>query len=309
MPLLLKIRQRAVRALPDAIRIFFVNRNLKRQLDAWETNPAFDDIRALNADQLEKYLETEWTRAKELDEKLNKLTASLSVAVTVGGVVSKTVFDGLAATSTKTVIAALLFLSMGMFLLGAMIGFSGLRPKPRYGYGAGYLRIITQGGDQAEDAMRAAASGFQIMNAIRSNEASTAIGLIRNGVLVFTLAMATSFFAPVMGQNTSTLQTSTAKTMVVQTHGPQAAIPIRPPEPTTTKPEPITENKPTGLKSSPTSEVPSRTVPSEEGKAHVQSVNTHLPAAFHPSFQKNSRPMTAAKCCDCLGKMGSGESR
>lgn len=215
MPLLLKIREWAVRALPDAIRIFFVNRNLRRQLDAWKTDPAFDDIRVLDTGMLEKYLDTEWTRAKELDEKLNKLTALLSVAVTVGGVVSKTVFDGLAATWIKTVIALLLFLSMGMFLWGAMIGFSGLCPKPRYGYGAGYLRLIMQGGDQAEDAMREAVSAFQIMNTIRSNEASTAIRLIRNGVIVFTVAMATSFFAPVMGQNTSTLLTSTVKTVIV----------------------------------------------------------------------------------------------
>ncbi len=236
MPLMLKLRQWAWRAVPNPISMFVVNRKLERQLEAWETAPDFEDIRALDTDQLTKYLETEWTRAKELDEKLNKLTAALSVAVTLGGVVSKTIFDGLAPTPAKTGIAILLFVSMGMFLFGALIGFSGLRPKPRYGYGAGYLRIIAQGGDRAANEIRGAASGFQIMNAIRSNEASTAIGLIRNGVIVFTLAIAASFFAPAAGRDTSVPAISTAGTTPVQPHDSQPAMPVTPPAKNTIEP-------------------------------------------------------------------------
>lgn len=277
MPLLLRLRQWAWRAVPDAIRMFAVNRNLKRRLDTWETAGDFDDIRALDTDQLAKYLETEWTRAKELDEKLNKLTAALSVAVTVGGVASKTIFDGLAATPTKTAIVVLLFLSMGMFLFGAVIGFSGLRPKPRYGYGAGYLRIIARGGDEAANEMRRAASGFQIMNTIRSNEASTAIGLIRNGVVAFTLAIALSFFAPAAGTDASTSSTSAATTERGQTHDLQPAMSVSPPAIDTTSPEPILENERTGNGPSLTNEHPSSAIASERGKAAVQDVTTHPP--------------------------------
>ncbi|CBS88382.1 hypothetical protein [Azospirillum lipoferum] len=245
MPLLLKLRQWAWWAVPDAIGMFIVNRNLERRLESWNTAEDFADIRALDTSQLEKYLETEWTRAKELDEKLNKLTAALSVAVTVGGVVSKTIFDGLAATPAKTAIAVLLFVSMGMFLFGAMIGFSGLRPKPRFGYGAGYLRVIAKGGDEAADEIVKAASGFQIMNTIRSNEASTAIGLIRNGVVVFTLAIAASFFAPAAGQETVMPPASTARAIPVQTHELRPATPVPTSAMNTTIPEPLAENKTT----------------------------------------------------------------
>ena len=241
MSILLKLRKLAKRAVPDAIGMLTVNRKLARQLEAWETAPEFDDIRALDTDQLTKYLETEWTRAKELDEKLTKLTVALSVAVTVGGVASKTIFDGLAATPAKTVIAVLLFVSMSMFLCGALIGFSGLRPKPRYGYGAGYLRIIARGGNEAADEIRKAASGFQIMNIIRSNEASTAIKLIRNGVVAFTIAIAVSFFVPTAGRDTSS--TSTAETLLIQTHGMQLTIPVPPSVMGTPKPELTTENR------------------------------------------------------------------
>ncbi len=298
MPLLLKLRQWAWRAVPDAIGMFIVNRNLERRLEAWKTAPDFADIRALNTDQLAKYFETEWTRAKELDEKLNKLTAALSVAVTVGGVVSKTIFDGLAATPAKTAVAVLLFVSMGMFLFGAMIGFSGLRPKPRYGYGAAYLRIIAQGGDDAVNESMKAASGFQIMNTIRSNEASTAIGLIRNGVVVFTLAIAISFFAPASGQYTSISLTSTAGTMPVQTHNLQPAIPIPPSATDTTRSEPIAENKSIGQGPSQVCEASSPTVLSEKGKVPVQGVTTQPPAESKPSPGKNSRPTASSKCRD-----------
>lgn len=275
MPPLLKLRQWAWRAVPDAIRLFIVNRNLERRLEGWETAPDFNDIRALDTDQLAKYLETEWTRAKELDEKLNKLTAALSVAVTVGGVVSKTIFDGLAATPAKTAIAALLFVSMGMFLFGAVIGFSGLRPKPRYGYGAGYLRVIARGGDEAANEIMKAASGFQIMNTIRSNEASTAIGLIRNGVVVFTLAIAASFFAPAVGRDTSISSTLTEGTLPIQTHDLQPAMPAPQSVMNTTRPEPIVENKPTGQGRSLTCEAPTSEILSEQGPPPVQGAYTH----------------------------------
>jgi len=298
MPLLLKFRQWVKRAVPDAIGMFIVNRNLKRRLEAWETAHDFDDIRALNTDQLEKYLETEWTRAKELDEKLNKLTAALSVAVTVSGVVSKTIFDGLAATPVKTSIAILLFVSMGMFLFGAVIGFSGLRPKPRYGYGAGYLRIIAQGGDEATKAMMRAASGFQIMNAIRSNEASTAIGLIRNGVVVFTFAIAVSFFAPTTDQTASISPPSVVETVPFQTHDLQPAMPIFPAEMNNTGHKSIAENKLTCQEASLSCEAPSQAVRSEQGKESFRDASAHTSAESKTPPGKDSCPTRSTKCRD-----------
>jgi hypothetical protein len=134
----------------EPIYLIRVNRKLTRRISQWETAPEFADIRALDEGQLKTYLEAEWTRAKELDEKLYKITAALSVAVTVGGVLAKTIVDGLVPTIMKAAIEVFLFVSMGMFLLGALIGLSGLRPKVRYGYGADFLRIVAEGGEQSK---------------------------------------------------------------------------------------------------------------------------------------------------------------
>jgi hypothetical protein len=180
----------------DAFRIISVNRKLMKRFDLWETHSAYHNVRKLSEEDLKKYIESEWIRAKELDDKLSKLTATLSIALTVGGAVAKTVVDGLASSLPRTLILATLFMSMIFFLYGAIIGFRGLRPKPRYGYGSAYMVLIAQGGDGARREMEKAACGFETVNLVRANEASLAINLIRNGVLFFAIGIAASFFAP-----------------------------------------------------------------------------------------------------------------
>ncbi|WP_207591899.1 hypothetical protein [Rhizobium sp. ZX09] len=186
--------------LPDFFRIYPVNRKLLKRMEVWQTHEAFADIRKLGDDDLKKYIESEWVRAKELDDKLSKLTATLSIALTVGGAVAKTVVDGLAPSTIKYIVLALLFVSMLFFLWGALVGFQGLRPKPRYGYGSKYLAIIAEGGADGRQAMENAACGFETVNLVRANEASLAIGLIRNGVFAFAIAMAVSFISPSKAQ-------------------------------------------------------------------------------------------------------------
>jgi hypothetical protein len=184
-----------LRFSPDAIKYLIANSRIKKQLDDWEHSPEFSDIRRLEESVLKTYIESEWVRAKELDEKLNKLTASLSIAVTVGSVVAKAIFDGLESSPLKTIALILSSLSMALFLFGAVIGFNGLRPKQRFGYGARYLRILAEGGHDAVREMWRAASGFQVTNTIRSNQAIVAITFIRNGVILFTLSIFLSLFA------------------------------------------------------------------------------------------------------------------
>ncbi len=98
-------------------------------------------IAELSNEDLAKLIEAEWTRGKELDDKLQKLTAALSVSGTVGGLVASTMLQDLAASGWKATAAALFLLAAGLLLTGVLIGFNGLRPKPRYGYGAGYIGV------------------------------------------------------------------------------------------------------------------------------------------------------------------------
>ncbi|QRX65231.1 hypothetical protein JS578_14415 (plasmid) [Dysgonomonadaceae bacterium zrk40] len=98
-------------------------------MEVWQTHEAFADIRKLGDDDLKKYIESEWVRAKELDDKLSKLTATLSIALTVGGAVAKTVVDGLAPSTIKYIVLALLFVSMLFFLWGGACRLPGFKTK------------------------------------------------------------------------------------------------------------------------------------------------------------------------------------
>ncbi|CDZ68051.1 Hypothetical protein NGAL_HAMBI2605_63340 [Neorhizobium galegae bv. orientalis] len=180
----------------DAFRTPFVNRRIAKRLQSLDAHESFNDIVALGDDDIKKYIDSEWTRAKELDDKLSKLTASLSIALTVGGAIAKTIVDGLASSPIKTATLGLLLLSMLFFLYGAIVGFRGLRPKARFGYGAKFMSAVAAGGEDARNSLNKAAAGFEVVNMIRANEASAAIDLIRNGIVLFAIATVLSFIAP-----------------------------------------------------------------------------------------------------------------
>jgi len=171
----------------------FVNLALSAKLEKSAVDdPIFTGIREMRDGDIDRYLDLEWARAKELDDKLSRLTATLSIGLTLGGVASKFILEQLSASPARTAFLVLILVSMALFLLGALLGFSGLRPKPRYGYGPVYLNRIASGGDTARRAKESAAEGFMITNIIRNNEASAAIDLIRNGILFYGLALVVS---------------------------------------------------------------------------------------------------------------------
>lgn len=182
--------------LLQPLHVVLLNRNLAAaQLDD-------DDINALSDADLRKLIESEWVRAKELDDKLQKLTAALSVSVTIGGLVATTILQDLTLSDLK-ITAGVLFFFAALFLFGGvLLGFNGLRPKPRYGYGASFMRkIATTNGTVARDALVAAANGFQRDNMIRANEASAATASIRNGIVIFIVAMLLGVFATAAGKS------------------------------------------------------------------------------------------------------------
>lgn len=185
-----------VAAAFDVFRLPSANRKLNAQLEEIDTHPAFEDIRKLDTENLKALAASEWQRSKDLDDKLSKLTAVLSVALTISGVVTKMVADGLSSSLLGTLAVLLMFLAMVFFFIGALVGFGGLRPKPKFGYGGTYLRILAEGGDRADAELKGVASSFQVANAIQANFGSAAIDLIRNGIVAFALGIALSAFAP-----------------------------------------------------------------------------------------------------------------
>ncbi|OWK32007.1 hypothetical protein [Sphingomonas mucosissima] len=212
MPAIARIRTLA--ALPFRP-VRFIARELWTPIAMWRTNSMIrrravstgGPIATLSDADLSKLIEAEWTRGKELDDKLQKLTAALSVSVTVGGLVGSTMLQDLTASGWKIAAAVLFLLAAALLLTGVLIGFNGLRPKPRYGYGAGYLSIVAAGGDTARKEMIAAARSFERDNLLRANEAAAAIVSIRNGVLVFASAMLVGLVAAALGKATAEYKT------------------------------------------------------------------------------------------------------
>ncbi|MBZ9766713.1 hypothetical protein LB526_08070 [Mesorhizobium sp. CA6] len=147
------------------------------------------DIAELSDADLSSYLVADGVRAKELDEKLQKLTAALSVAVTVGGLVGQTMLGGLSASWLKTATAFSFLIAELYLVVGVIVGFDGLRPRARYGYGPAFLRIMSQGGDAKRNELIAAANASERDNIMRANQASAAASAVRNGVLIFVFSV------------------------------------------------------------------------------------------------------------------------
>ena len=157
------------------------------------------DFEALNHDTLRSLIKDEWTRAKELDDKLQRLAAALSVSVTIGGLVGSTMLQDLAIVWIKYVVGGLFLVATIYLIAGVLIGFTGLKPKPRYGHGAAFLRISKENNDAAKQELVEAAASFQRDNIKRANEATAAVASIRNGVVTFALALLVSMAAWIIG--------------------------------------------------------------------------------------------------------------
>ncbi len=146
------------------------------------------DIEALPHNTLRDLIKDEWTRAKDLEEKLQRLTTALSVSVTVSGLVSSIMLQKLPSVYVKSVAGGLMFLATAYLLVGALIGFTGFIPKPRHGYGAKFLNNSRGRSAAAKKILVEAVTSFQCDNTIRANKAYAAAASIRNGVVAFALA-------------------------------------------------------------------------------------------------------------------------
>ena len=176
------------------LRLWRANRELRDRLknENIDNHVAFEDIRKLDSRNLKSLISEEKERQKTIDEKLQKLTATLSIVVAVGGLVVNFIFEEMPNTVMDYIISVFFLFSMLLILGCAIISFQGLRPKPKAGIGATYLRIIAAGGDEADLEMKRAASHFQIFNAIQANYTSAATDLIRNGIILFAVGVVLS---------------------------------------------------------------------------------------------------------------------
>lgn len=150
----------------------------------------------LGRTRLLELLDQEWERAKHLDDKLFKATTGLSVAVSAAGVASKSVLDALSPGAFKIAITCALLYAIVSLFAGVIMGFKGLRPKQRPGYGPDFAVRIRQVSRSTAREISDALMHFEIKNLIVSNEATAANMAMRNGVIAFAIAMTVSLFIP-----------------------------------------------------------------------------------------------------------------
>lgn len=203
------LRDMAAGAISEAIEPIQMVR-VNRRLRVVSSSDA--DVAALNDDDILAFLVADGVRAKELDEKLQKLITVLSVAVTVGGLVVQTLLSGVTASWLKAAIAITFLIAELYLVVGVVVGFDGLRPRPRYGYGPGFLRLMAEGGKAKHDELVRAANGSLRDNMIRANQTSAAATAVRNGVLVFALATVLGLW----GAERASLPVSTGVTAVAR---------------------------------------------------------------------------------------------
>lgn len=176
------------------------------------------DYIELDDETLKNFIDTEWTRAKELDDKLQKLTAVLSVSITVGGLVGTTMLSDLPFSWLKVSSVALFLIAAAYLFFGTILGFNGLQPKPRWGYGAKFLRAVASKDTEARRELICAATESERGNILRANEAYAATISIRNGVIFFALGVLLSLLAATKGssrEKQSTTQPQPAITNIV----------------------------------------------------------------------------------------------
>jgi|SRR6185312_12172345 len=158
----------------------------------------------LPRETLLRVISEEWERAKSLEDKLTKTTAALSIAGAVSGAASKPLLDGLVASPMKIAVLVFLLISVISLFSGIMMGFSGLRPRPRGGIGPDFAVMTQSNGQVSKAACVDALIDFEVSNIRRANEAAGANVAIRNGILSFVLATLVAMFAPRAPQPTPT---------------------------------------------------------------------------------------------------------
>jgi hypothetical protein len=166
---------------------------VNRRVAAQEIDTKYLEV--LTHDELRNFIKEEWSRAKDLEEKLQKLTAVLSVSVTVSGLVGATMIQKLPSLTMKYFTGGFMFLATFYLIVGVLIGFSGFVPKLRYGYGAKFLHSSKGRSPKAKIVLVDAAASFERDNIVRSNKTYAAAASIRNGLMAFVLALLISSLA------------------------------------------------------------------------------------------------------------------
>ena len=140
----------------------------------------YADYQTLSLQQLEKRLEEERQRASAIDEKSFKLTLSLSIGLTVLGLMVAFFSKSVSSAILQKVTAIIIGISLFYVLAAGLVALGALRTSQSYGYGTQFLLLLKK---NSQTVLANALARQEIMNTIRHLRNETAYQALRNGLL------------------------------------------------------------------------------------------------------------------------------
>lgn len=158
--------------------------------DLLSLDPRYSEWLNLEPDELKDLIEKERQRGNTLDEKLAKTTAVLALAFTIGGTLAKSFIDGVSTPLCKTAVWGGMTLSMLYMVVGGIYAlFNALRPRPQSGIGPDFELQLQDEKDRGKRLRAEVLVELEILNTLRNNSITGALGSIRNGFICFSVAV------------------------------------------------------------------------------------------------------------------------
>ena len=142
----------------------------------------------LTTEGLEERLDQEHRRAATLDEKTVKLTLAFSVGLTVLGLMVGFATKPENSPATHTVFVALIHAGLYYVLIAGFVSLGALRTQPLYGYGTMFL--LRRKEDSSSNLLAECLARQEIMNVMRHLRNETAYQSLRNGMVLFFTGLA-----------------------------------------------------------------------------------------------------------------------
>ena len=142
---------------------------------------AFSDYETLSRDVLNQRLKEERQRASAIDEKTFRLTLSLSVGLTVLGLMVAFLTEIVTFAALQTMLTVMIGVGLIYVLAAGLVAISALRTFPSYGYGS---QFHLQQQDNTQRVLADALARQETMNNIRHLRNETAYQALRNGLLL-----------------------------------------------------------------------------------------------------------------------------
>lgn len=148
---------------------------------------------------LDGLIKAESERATTIEDKAAKITGVLAVSLTIGTAFGKSILDSLSIEWVGDIVRGCLLVSTAYLLFGGWIGLRvGTGPTKRGGYGPDWEVQLIQEQAEPKTPRVDVLVHYEISNLLRTNDVTGALFCIRNGFIVFSIAIALVIVEPLL---------------------------------------------------------------------------------------------------------------